>query len=180
MRDCRACTVRVDGKAVNSCIFPVMEIEGKQTPRSMGLAVPGNLDPIRRRLSKTGRHSSADTALRGWWLSARRCSMRTRINGKRRFSAGLAGNLCRCTDISRSCVRSRRRRIEIEKFLSGGICTAWRHIPRSCENRRSGGAVWTVRPRLRDRLPMRRICRSPACSTGRCLGSPLPTPGSRG
>ena len=45
--ECGACTVIVDSHAVNACIYPILEIEGRQVKTIEGLADrEGNLDPL--------------------------------------------------------------------------------------------------------------------------------------
>ena len=38
---CGACTVMVDGRSANACLFPAMEVEGKEVVTVEGLAEPG-------------------------------------------------------------------------------------------------------------------------------------------
>ena len=47
--ECGACTVLVNGKAVNSCLFPAMEIEGATLTTIEGMAKPsGELHPLQQ------------------------------------------------------------------------------------------------------------------------------------
>ena len=43
---CGACTVRVDGQAVRSCVTPVSAAVGKQVATIEGLGTPGKLHPL--------------------------------------------------------------------------------------------------------------------------------------
>lgn len=43
---CGACTVRVDGQAVRSCVTPVSSVEGKRIQTIEGLAIPGRPHPL--------------------------------------------------------------------------------------------------------------------------------------
>lgn len=45
---CRACTVLIDGKPVQSCLTPVGTIEGKRIETIEGLAADGELHPIQQ------------------------------------------------------------------------------------------------------------------------------------
>ncbi|MBW2117208.1 MAG: 2Fe-2S iron-sulfur cluster binding domain-containing protein, partial [Deltaproteobacteria bacterium] len=47
--ECGACTVIVDGEAVNSCLYPIFEIEGKSVTTNEGIAnEDGTLNPIQQ------------------------------------------------------------------------------------------------------------------------------------
>ena len=50
--ECGACTVLVDGMAVNSCIYPVMEVVGREISRSKGF-----LAARATRCTRSSRHS---------------------------------------------------------------------------------------------------------------------------
>jgi len=55
MGECGACTVLLDGKSVNSCIFPAMEADGKNVITIEGLTdAQGNLHPIQRAFVEEG------------------------------------------------------------------------------------------------------------------------------
>ncbi|MDB5914595.1 MAG: (2Fe-2S)-binding protein, partial [Ramlibacter sp.] len=43
---CGACTVRVDGQAVRSCVFPVGSVAGKAIQTIEGLGMAGKLHPL--------------------------------------------------------------------------------------------------------------------------------------
>jgi aerobic carbon-monoxide dehydrogenase small subunit len=66
--ECGACTVLVNGKAVNACLFPAMEINGAAVLTIEGLAKPsGELHPFRAPSWNWGR-SNAGTALPAWFF----------------------------------------------------------------------------------------------------------------
>ncbi|HAY98213.1 MAG TPA: (2Fe-2S)-binding protein, partial [Mesotoga sp.] len=46
--ECGACTVIIDGKAVNSCLVLVPEIDGSEVVTIEGLSRSGELDPIQQ------------------------------------------------------------------------------------------------------------------------------------
>src|SRR5512137_2087193 len=55
MGECGACTILLDGKTVNSCIFPAMEVEGRSVTTIEGLSDDrGNLHPIQRAFVENG------------------------------------------------------------------------------------------------------------------------------
>ena len=55
MGECGACTVLLDGKSVNSCIFPAMEVDGKSVVTIEGLTdAQGKLHPIQKAFIEYG------------------------------------------------------------------------------------------------------------------------------
>ncbi len=95
--ECGACTVLVDGEAVNSCLYPVMEAEGREITTIEGLLGPGGrLSSVQQAFVDHGGIQCgfcspdmimAATAL----LDANRSPTDSEI-----YDA-LVGNLCRCT-----------------------------------------------------------------------------------
>jgi aerobic-type carbon monoxide dehydrogenase small subunit (CoxS/CutS family) len=97
MGDCGACTVLVNGKAVNSCIFPVMEIEGKRVTTIEGLADDqGNLHPLQKAFIENGA-IQCGYCTPGMVLSAKALLDENPNPTEEEIQRGIAGNLCRCT-----------------------------------------------------------------------------------
>ncbi len=95
--ECGACTVIVDGKAVNSCIFPVAEIDGKTVTTIEGLAGEnGELHPLQRAfLENNGVQCGFCTS--GMIMSAKALLDENPDPNEDEIRTSLAGNLCRCT-----------------------------------------------------------------------------------
>ncbi|MBS3907250.1 MAG: (2Fe-2S)-binding protein [Syntrophaceae bacterium] len=95
--ECGACTVLINGKAVNSCIFPVMETDGKNVITIEGLAdVDGNLHPIQRSFVENGA-VQCGFCTPGMVLSAKALLDETPKPTEEEIRNAIAGNLCRCT-----------------------------------------------------------------------------------
>lgn len=53
--ECGACTVLIDGKAVNACLYPLLEVEGASVTTIEGLALPdGTLHPLQEAFIQFG------------------------------------------------------------------------------------------------------------------------------
>ena len=95
--ECGACTVIVDGMAVNSCLFPVMEIEDKVVRTIEGLLGEGNeLHPLQRSfLENAGVQCGFCTP--GMIMSAKALLDENPRPTEEEIRHAIAGNICRCT-----------------------------------------------------------------------------------
>ena len=97
MGECGACTVLVDGKAVNSCILPAMEVDGKSVTTIEGLTdTQGNLHPIQKAFIEYGAVQCGFCSP-GMVLSAKALLDENSKPTEEEIRHGIAGNLCRCT-----------------------------------------------------------------------------------
>jgi len=95
--ECGACTVLVDGQPVNACLYPALEVEGREVVTVEGLVRPGGeLGPIQRAfVEETGIQCGFCTP--GMVLSARALLEKNPDPSEAEVRDALAGNLCRCT-----------------------------------------------------------------------------------
>jgi carbon-monoxide dehydrogenase small subunit len=97
MGECGACTVLLDGKTVNSCIFPAMEVDGKSVITIEGLSdVQGNLHAIQKAFVEYGA-VQCGFCTPGMVLSAKALLDENPKPTEEEIRNGIAGNLCRCT-----------------------------------------------------------------------------------
>ena len=97
MGECGACTVLLDGKTVNSCIFPALEIEGRKVTTIEGLTdAQGNLHPIQKAFIDHGA-VQCGFCTPGMVLSAKALLDECPKPSEEEIRHGIAGNLCRCT-----------------------------------------------------------------------------------
>lgn len=97
MGECGSCTVLLDGKTVNSCIFPALEVEGKKVTTIEGLTDPrGNLHPIQKAFIDYGA-VQCGFCTPGMVLSAKALLDENPKPSEKEIRHGIAGNLCRCT-----------------------------------------------------------------------------------
>jgi carbon-monoxide dehydrogenase small subunit len=95
--ECGACTVIVDGEAVNSCLFPIPEIEGKSVTTVEGIAsADGTLHPIQQTfLENNGVQCGYCTS--GMIMSAKALLDHNSNPSEDEIRKSIAGNFCRCT-----------------------------------------------------------------------------------
>ncbi len=97
MGECGACTVLVDGKTVNSCILPALEVDGKSVTTIEGLTdAQGNLHPIQKAFIEYGAVQCGFCSP-GMVLSAKALLAENPKPTEEEIRHGIAGNLCRCT-----------------------------------------------------------------------------------
>lgn len=95
--ECGACTVLVNAKAVTSCIFPAMEIDGKDVLTIEGLLGEGNeLHPLQQSfLENAGVQCGFCTP--GMIMSAKALLDENPRPTEEEIRHAIAGNICRCT-----------------------------------------------------------------------------------
>ncbi len=95
--ECGACTVLVNGAAVNSCIYPILEAEGKEVLTIEGLLGKNNeLHPIQEAfLEKAGVQCGFCTP--GMIMSTKALLEADPNPSEDQIRHTLAGNMCRCT-----------------------------------------------------------------------------------
>jgi aerobic-type carbon monoxide dehydrogenase small subunit (CoxS/CutS family) len=94
--ECGACTVIVDGKAVNSCLFPIMKAEGAVILTVEGLQNGGELHPIQQAFIDKGA-VQCGYCTPGMLLSAKALLDENPSPTRDDVKAAIGGNICRCT-----------------------------------------------------------------------------------
>ena len=88
--ECGACTVLVDGRAVNSCLVPVVQAAGRRVVTIEGLK---GRHPLQRAFAEHG-GAQCGICTPGMIMAAVALGPRPTLDAVR---TGLAGNICRCT-----------------------------------------------------------------------------------
>jgi carbon-monoxide dehydrogenase small subunit len=95
--ECGACTVIVDGRAVNSCLYLAHEIEGKSVTTIEGLQMPGHkLSMIQQAFVDNGA-IQCGFCTPGMIMSAKALLDSNPNPSDEEIRDALQGNLCRCT-----------------------------------------------------------------------------------
>jgi aerobic-type carbon monoxide dehydrogenase small subunit (CoxS/CutS family) len=94
--ECGACTVIVDGKAVNSCLMLAAQLDGRTVQTIEGLGTPEALHPIQEAfVKKHGLQCGFCTP--GLLMSTKALLETNPTPTHAEISKAVAGNLCRCT-----------------------------------------------------------------------------------
>jgi aerobic carbon-monoxide dehydrogenase small subunit len=94
--ECGACTVIVDGRAVNSCVMLAVQARGKEVLTVEGLAQEGELDLLQQKFVEYGA-VQCGYCTPGMLMSAKALLMGNPVPSEQDIRIALAGNLCRCT-----------------------------------------------------------------------------------
>ncbi len=94
--ECGACTVLMDGRAVNSCLILLPQIDGREILTVEGLMDDGGLHPLQESfLDHDAVHCGFCTP--GMLMSAKALLDQNLHPGGHEIRTAIAGNLCRCT-----------------------------------------------------------------------------------
>jgi carbon-monoxide dehydrogenase small subunit len=95
--ECGACTVIVDGAAVNSCLYLAVELDGRSLLTIEGLAAAdGTLHPLQKAFVEHG-GIQCGFCSPGMILSAKALLDENSNASDEDIQTAIAGNLCRCT-----------------------------------------------------------------------------------
>lgn len=94
--DCGACTVLLDGVAVNSCLIFAVEVEGKEITTIEGLSQRGELHPLQSAFIEEGA-VQCGFCTPGVILTAKAFLDSNPHPTEVQVRRAIAGNLCRCT-----------------------------------------------------------------------------------
>jgi carbon-monoxide dehydrogenase small subunit len=94
--ECGACTVLVDGRAVDSCLYPALKAQGREVTTIEGLGQDNRLDPIQQAfVDKTA--PQCGYCIPGMVISAKALLDENPHPTRKEIEEGISGNLCRCT-----------------------------------------------------------------------------------
>ena len=98
--ECGACTILVNGRAINSCLMLALEADGSEITTIEGLAVGGQLSPLQAAFLEKGA-VQCGFCTPGMIMSAHYLLQQNPQPSEAEVREGLAGNLCRCAGYSR-------------------------------------------------------------------------------
>ena len=94
--ECGACTVILDGKAVNSCMVYTFQVNGSEVLTVEGLETNGQLDPLQEAFID---HQAVQCGFctPGMLMSAKALLNENPEPDREEIKTAIEGNLCRCT-----------------------------------------------------------------------------------
>ncbi len=105
--ECGACTVILDGEAVNACLVLIGQAEGSRVETIEGLARDGQLHPLQRAFVEMGA-VQCGFCTPGAILAAKALLDRVAAPDDEDIREALSGNLCRCTGYAKMVAAVRR------------------------------------------------------------------------
>lgn len=94
--ECGACTVIMDGNAVNSCLILIGQVEGSEILTVEGLEKDGQLHPLQERFLEKGA-VQCGFCTPGMLMSAYALLEQNQTPSQDDIKEAIEGNLCRCT-----------------------------------------------------------------------------------
>jgi carbon-monoxide dehydrogenase small subunit len=95
--ECGACTVIVDDKAVNSCLYPALELEGRTLTTIEGLLEEENKPSVIQQTFIENGGIQCGFCSPGMIMSAKALLDKNNDPSDEEIRTALLGNLCRCT-----------------------------------------------------------------------------------
>lgn len=97
--ECGACTVLLNGRAVNACLVLAVECDGDAVVTIEGMGSGGSLDPVQQAFVESGA-VQCGFCIPGMIVAARYLLSTNPHPSDDQIKEGLAGNLCRCAGYS--------------------------------------------------------------------------------
>ena len=94
--ECGACTVLLNGRAINACLVLAVECDGEDVFTIEGLCRNGQMDPVQQAFVETGA-VQCGFCIPGIIMSAADAIARRPACARDEVRRLVAGNLCRCT-----------------------------------------------------------------------------------
>ncbi len=94
--DCGACTILLDGLAMNACCALGVQADGREITTVKGIGTVDNLHPIQQKFIQLGA-IQCGFCTPGMIVAAKELLDNTPNPSRHEIKAGIAGNLCRCT-----------------------------------------------------------------------------------
>ena len=94
--ECGACTVIMNGEAVNSCLILIGQVQNAEIITIEGLAQNGELHPLQQKFLEHGA-VQCGYCTPGMLLSAYALLLKIKNPTEEEIKEAIAGNLCRCT-----------------------------------------------------------------------------------
>lgn len=94
--ECGACSVLINGELVNSCLVPVVQVQGAEIKTIEGIASGERLHAVQQAFIACG-GAQCGICTPGMVMAAVNLLERKPEPDEAEIRAGLAGNLCRCT-----------------------------------------------------------------------------------
>jgi carbon-monoxide dehydrogenase small subunit len=98
--ECGACSVLIDGELTNSCLVPVLQVDGTSITTIEGVANNGKLNAVQQAFLDHG-GAQCGICTPGMILAAMALVQEHPDPTLEQIKEGLAGNLCRCTGYMR-------------------------------------------------------------------------------
>ncbi len=98
--DCGACTVIMNGKAVNACLVLALQAESKEIETIEGLGTEENLHPLQKSFIEEGA-VQCGFCTPGTLMSAAVLLKKNQSPSLEEIKKAISGNLCRCTGYSK-------------------------------------------------------------------------------